>query len=230
MKCYEGSEIKSIQKTYHNFLKGLLILGLFIITILMSGCATNRGIIDLRVSTPENPQGGTLVKITRVTDSRVFELKPSSASIPSLKNGEIDNKVITSRAIARKRNSFGKALGDILLPEGRTVETLVREALTRSFREKGFQVLEPGDTEYENAISIEADIYQFWSWITPGFWAMKLDFEARIRIKGDVGAFRSGQEVKTFTRLHTQAAGTKAWTNILNKGIDDLVKQVKETI
>lgn len=79
MKYYEGSEIKSMQKTYQNFLKGLLILGLFIITALVSGCATNRGIIDLRVSTLENPQGGTLVKITRVTDSRVFELKPSNA-------------------------------------------------------------------------------------------------------------------------------------------------------
>jgi hypothetical protein len=57
---------------------------------------------------------------------------------------------------------------------------------------------------------------------------MKLDFEARIRIKGDIGAFKKGQEVKTATRLHTQAAGTRAWTNILNKGIDDLVKRVKE--
>lgn len=39
MKSYEGSEIKSMQKKYQNFLKDLLILGLFIIAALMSGCA-----------------------------------------------------------------------------------------------------------------------------------------------------------------------------------------------
>ncbi|MCK4840164.1 MAG: hypothetical protein KAS94_15265 [Desulfobulbaceae bacterium] len=230
MKSCNGSEIKNMRKTGQIFFKGLFFVGLFLITALMSGCATNRGIIDLQVTAPANPQGGTLVKISRVTDSRVFELKPTSASIPSLKNGEIGNKAITARAIARKRNGFGKAMGDILLPEGKTVEILTREALVRSLREKGFQVLEPSDPGYENAIAVEADIYQFWAWITPGFWAMKLDFEARVLIKGDIGAFKTGQEVRSSTRLHTQAAGTRAWTNILKQGVDDLVKQVKETI
>ena len=96
--------------------------------LLVSGCATNRGIIDVRVTPTPDPQGKVMVKIVRVTDQRTFELRPDVASIPSLKDGQIDNKAITSRAIARKRNGYGKALGDILLPEGRTVEDLVEEA------------------------------------------------------------------------------------------------------
>lgn len=227
-------KLNKAMRSYHQkrlkITKSQIILSLIVLIALMSGCATNRGIIDVRVAVPGNQAGGTVVKITSVTDSRVFELKPSEASIPSLKNGEIDNKAITSRAIARKRNGYGKALGDILLPEGRTVEMLTREALTRSFREKGFQVLEPGDAGYNSAKPIEANIEQFWSWINLGFWAAKLNFQSSIHLKGDIASLKGGKSVNSSTQLSTQAAGTRAWTNILNKGIEDLVKEVKNQI
>lgn len=73
----------------------------------------------------------------RVTDRRVFEADPDDPSTPSLKGGEIHNTATTSRAIARKRGGFGKAWGDILLPEGRTVAHLMEEALTRAFQDAG---------------------------------------------------------------------------------------------
>lgn len=222
--------MRSYQQKQLRITKSQFILSLIVLTALLSGCATNRGIIDVRVPVPNNQPGGTALKITNVTDSRVFELKPSEASIPSLKNGEIDDKAITSRAIARKRNGYGKALGDILLPEGRTVEMLTREALTRSFREKGFQVLEPGDAGYDSAKPVEANIEQFWSWINLGFWAAKLNFQSNIHLKGDIANLKDGKSVSSSTQLNTQAAGTRAWTNILNKGIEDLVKEVKDQI
>ncbi|WP_336605487.1 hypothetical protein [Stutzerimonas stutzeri] len=58
-------------------------------------------------------------------DERTFESKPRSAGIPSLKGGEINDTSITERAFARKRNGFGKALGDVVLPSGRTDSQLV---------------------------------------------------------------------------------------------------------
>lgn len=211
----------------------LRIAGLAMLAgLLGSGCATNRGILDVRVTEPQNPASGRAVVIARVTDSRVFELAPLEPSIPSLKGGEIGDKAITSRAIARKRNGYGMAIGDILLPEGRTVEALVREALVKSFREAGYRVIDgtASANDKANATPIEADIEQFWSWVTPGFWALTMEFEAKVRIKGDVPSFKNGETVRGYVELHTQAAGTRAWENTINKGIDEFIDEVRKRI
>jgi len=200
------------------------------VLFLGSGCATNRGILDVRVPEHHNPASGPAVRIARVTDKRVFEKSPRVASIPSLKGGEIEDKTITLRAIARKRNGYGKAMGDILLPEGRTVEDLVREALAKSFRDAGYRVVEDASGLNEKTVPVEADIEQFWSWVTPGFWAMSMEFEAKVNIKGDVPPFGDGETVRAYVELHTQGAGTRAWMNTLNKGIEAFVAETKKRL
>ncbi len=148
--------------------------------LLGSGCATSRGILDVRIKEPGNPASGPAIAIVHVTDNRVFEEAPRKPSIPSLKGKEIDDKTITSRAIARKRNGYGKAIGDILLPEGRTVENVVREALVKSFREAGYRVSRRGlGIQQNTAVPVEAEIEQFWSWVVPGFWSISMEFEKR---------------------------------------------------
>lgn len=190
-----------------------------------SGCATNRGIMDVQLDVPLDPASGQAVKIVRVTDLRKFELAPRAPSVPSLKGGEIDDPAITSRAIARKRNGYGKALGDILLPEGRTVEDLVRESLTKALREAGYRVVAAEGTA--KAIPIEADIEQFWSWFTPGFWALSLEFEAKVQIKGNLPSYKDGSLVRGYVLLHSQAATTAAWQNTIQKGLDNLGDEFK---
>lgn len=97
----------------------------------LSGCATTRSEISVETNDGINSQKGMAVRIDAVKDARVFQIKPPNPDIPSLKDDGILNKAITSRAIARKRNTYGKGLGDVLLPEGQTVagltETLLRE-------------------------------------------------------------------------------------------------------
>jgi hypothetical protein len=202
------------------------------IALLGSGCATNRGILDVRVNELQNPASGRAVTIVRVADLRLFEKAPAIQSIPSLMGGEIDDKAITSRAIARKRNGYGKALGDILLPEGRTVEDIVREALVTSFRESGYRVIDDAaeSKDGNSAVPIEADIKQFWSWITPGFWAVSMEFEAIVDIKGDVPPFGDGGTVRGHVNLHTQGAGTRAWSNTIDKGIEAFIEEVKKRL
>jgi hypothetical protein len=186
--------------------------------------------LDVRVEVPDNSASGQAVKIVRVTDQRQFEKAPKVASIPSLKGGEINNEAITLRAIARKRNSFGKAMGDILLPEGRTVEDLVKEALTKSFRQAGYRVLDHTAPNADTATPVEADIEQFWSWFTPGFWAVSLEFEANVNVKGDIQPFDEGEAVRGYVKLHSQAAGSRAWMNTLNKGIDAFVQECTQIL
>ncbi|MFH1146763.1 MAG: hypothetical protein V1736_03565, partial [Pseudomonadota bacterium] len=79
-------------------------------------------------------------------------------------------------------------------------------------------------------VPIEADIEQFWSWVTPGFWAVSMEFEAKVNIKGDVPPFKDGEMVRGYVELHTQAAGTGSWLNTINKGIESFVTEVKKRL
>jgi hypothetical protein len=207
-----------------------LVLLLMSLVFFGAGCATTRGIVDVQLYVPSDPGSGKAVTIVRVTDIRKFEEAPRDPSIPSLKGSEIGDKTITSRAIARKRNTYGKALGDILLPEGRTVEEVVKEALTRSFREAGYRVVEQVSVSKDEAIPVEAEIEKFWAWFTPGFWSLSLEFEANVKITGDIPPFKTGEVVRGYILLHSQAATTQAWMNTINKGIENFVQAVKKRL
>ncbi len=189
-----------------------------------SGCATSRGILPIEVTPSSNPAEGHAFKITEVKDSRGFELRPPRPSIPSLKNGEMHDQSITSRAIARKRNGYGRALGDILLPEGRTVHDLARESIARAMHESGLRVLSEGDAGWEAASPLQADIQQLWAWMTPGFWAIALDFDMRVRITTDLGFFREGEEAHGAIQLHSQTGGTG------REGLEEFDRDLKKKL
>ena len=200
---------------------------LLMIAPLAGGCATSRGEVNLRVLPTANPTSGAPVKIAQVNDRRAFQVNPRDPSIPSLMDDEINNTAITGRAIARKRGGFGKAFGDILLPEGQTVPMLVGEALTRAFRESGYRVLQPGDSGYGEASAITADIGQFWAWFTPGFWAITLEFRAEVRIQGDIGPLQKGGSVQGSARESGMAATSDAWKSVVDQGVEDLIRNLR---
>jgi hypothetical protein len=195
--------------------------------LLACGCATTRGEINLRVLPSVNPVSGAPVKIAQVSDRRVFQVNPPDPSIPSLMDDEINNAKVTLRAIARKRNTYGKALGDILLPEGHTVPMFVGETLTRAFRESGYRVLQSGDDGYAEASEITADIDQFWAWFTPGFWAITLEFRAAVRIQGQVDPFQNGDSIQGSARESGMAATSDTWKNVVDKGVEDLIRNLR---
>ena len=193
-----------------------------LLMFLASGCATGRDIIDVRVPPGGGAPTGPLAYIERVTDQRQFEADPRTANIPSLMNAEeIRNPAITSRAIARKRGGFGKALGDILLPEGRTVMVLVEEALTRALRDAGYRVVGKQDAGAASAIPVEAEIEQFWAYFRPGFAQIAVEFETRVRIKAAMPGFQTSEPVKGASRVTGQAATESKWIEAVNKGLDD---------
>lgn len=206
------------------------LCALSLICLLGAGCATNRGVLDIRVPVVANPASGPAVKITQVNDVRQFELKPAIASIPSLKDKQIGNKSITSRAIARKRNTYGQALGDIVLPEGRTVEGLVRESAENALKERGYVVVAKDSPKYASALPIEIDIHQFWAWMNPGFWTLGMEFEGVISASNPDVFINSGQKIRGYVDIKTQAAGNGSWKRVLNLGIENLGQQIKRNI
>ena len=144
---------------------------LVIATIVLTGCATSRSELRLIAPSASLPvaalHDAPIAVIRSVKDVRRFALAPSDPSTPSLgfEGAEKATAEVRSRAIGRKRNTFGMAMGDVLLQEGQTVDALVRDALTSALRDNGFNVLASGNGTPPK-LEIDVQITTFWSWIT----------------------------------------------------------------
>jgi hypothetical protein len=132
--------------------------GVLVAALLMTGCAATRSVIDVTVPRAEVPAVQSYVRITQVNDRRRFELNPRNPSVPSLENAaEINDPGIRARAIARKRGGFGNAMADILLPENRTVDQLVREAVTNALHQSGYQVVDDKSTVFQRERALQGE-------------------------------------------------------------------------
>ncbi|MDP2123973.1 MAG: hypothetical protein Q8J92_06285 [Parvibaculum sp.] len=200
--------------------------------MLLAGCATSRSVVAVQAAPSyqsANPADGTAIKLV-TTDLRKFELAPATPDIPSLKNGEITNTAITSRAIARKRNGYGKALGDVLLPEGQTVATTVESAVAAGFREAGYRVLRPGDPGFEDAVAVDAQINQYWSWVNIGFWALTLNCRSEVTLTAPLPGMETGLKVTALADKSAQAAFESVWQDIANQGLTELTRSVSRAL
>lgn len=198
--------------------------------LFLTGCATSRSVLDITVPDVPNPAGSQAVKIIEVVDKRPFELKPNNPAIPSLQNGEIKDPTITRRAVARKRNTYGAALGDVLLPEGQTVTELTRSALVNGLRESGYMVVAAGEPGYDTAIPVSAEIEQFWAWMTPGFWQIKLDYRAHIQLTGDWPLAGDKRFLEGDVRVLSYAATESEWQRVINTGLEKLIQNLKSML
>lgn len=202
---------------------------------LLAGCATTRSTIDVAPASTAKaavpPAAKAYVTIVRVTDARVFEASPSNPSIPSLQSAEdLKNPAIKARAVARKRGGFGAAMADILLPEGRSVEQLVREEATAALAEKGYGVVDAASAAQMNARPLELEIRQYWSWFSPGFWTIKLEFEGVVVMKGDMLAGGAEQTVRGYARVEGMAATDGQWQQTMQQGAEDLSAKMKTAL
>ena len=191
--------------------------------VLLAGCATNRAEVDVLrpgdTQTPA-PSNGKKVYISAV-DDRVFQIKPSSSDIPSLKYDEIDDKSITERAIARKRNNFNMAIGDVLLPEGRTVSELVGNAVATAYRQAGYEVVSsPGARDISE---VKVNIIEFWSWYSAeGVLDKVLRNKSLLQIKAPGTPV---QTVKTLVSENVKVATDTDWKTITESGLEAITQE-----
>jgi len=207
------------------------VVGALVLAWLLAGCAATRSTLDVPVTQAPPPPTRGFVRLTEVKDVRRFEAAPSNPSVPSLQNPQdIGNASITSRAVARKRGGFGQAMADILLPEGRTVEQLVREAATRALAERGYAVVDEKSPQSGKALPLQIDIQQFWSWFSPGFLQISLEFEGILGLKGDVLSGGKEEKVRGYGVYKGMVATDSEWQEVLRLGIADLIEKMKASI
>jgi len=200
------------------------------VALALSGCAVGRSSIDLTVP-PGEPAGveRAYVKI-QVADQRAFQLNPKDPSVPSLAEEDFNDSALRARAIARKRNSMGQALGDVTLPEGRTVAQLVREAATKALRQQGYAVVDDRSPMAAKAMPLDLGIVKFWSWGTPGFATYTLTFESEVAMQGDVLAGRNATTVRARLEDGFQIVTEGARQEFMQRGVNQLVEQMKAAI
>jgi hypothetical protein len=187
--------------------------------------------IPTPVSEKITQANGKDVYINSTSDKRIFESNPASPEIPSLDPSEDQSDAIRTRSIARKRNGFGKALGDILLKEGQSVESLTKASIRQAFIEKGYRVIDTKTQITSDTYIVDAEISKFWSWINPGFFALTLSTEIStpLTVKSPDGVDKKTINVKASDSYQTGAEGN--WVEVINKAlrayIDDLKTKLK---
>lgn len=195
--------------------------------LLLGACATNRSTLTLAVPSDGAVVSGTKVAVIEtVSDQRRFEDDPDEPSTPSLKKGdkyELDARGRT-KAIARKRNGYGMAIGDIVLEGDATVETLTRNLVAQGLRQRGYRVMEPGEAAPADALTLRLGIDEFWAWITPGMWSGTIEARVKTRIDASSGSNRSLQvlgygenSVQSGRDLNWQQAYDRAFLDYLEK-------------
>jgi len=190
----------------------------------LAGCATTRS--ELQLPTPSAapaaaaPSTGKVAVIRTVKDERVFEDAPSDPSTPSLGFGGASQApaAIKLRAIGRKRGGFGQAFGDVLMQEGQTVESVVRENLTTALRQAGIQVAADAAGAPPDAMLLDVRIKALWSWINPGFWAITANGRVAtdVDVVGKPGATRIAVEHSESRQLMTEGA----WLEVIGKTLE----------
>ncbi|XUW92790.1 flagellar biosynthesis protein [Burkholderia sp. M6-3] len=197
---------------------------------ILAGCAVGRTTVDVSASQGNNPATGKYVRIDSAEDKRTFTVAPPSADMASLDPAEDSSDASKARAIGRKRNGYGKALGDVVLPEGKTVSGLVESALATGFQQAGYVVVKQGDPNFDSAAPVTAQIVDFWAWFQPGFWSVTTNQKSEVKLSGDIGALHGDQTIKTRVSESKQVVTSGDWQEIVEKGLAAIAQQTKDLI
>lgn len=146
-------------------------------TLALTGCAVNVSTISpntkfTNFSQKDKAEHSTKTAFIRnVVDDRQFKAK-ARADQPTWSN---DGSHEEARAIGRKRNGFGKAMGGFVLPVDTTAADVIRKTLAEALIANGYKVLNnEADVKPETKV-IDVEMTQFWMWLNPGFWQLRLN-------------------------------------------------------
>jgi hypothetical protein len=206
----------------------LVIITAFV-ALSVSACATSRSVIPVAAPVSEQPKSNSFVKITEVRDLRQFSVNPGDPNMPSLGSAdEIQDPTITSRALGRKRNGYGRALGDVVLPETTSVAELVRSSAKKALQDKGYVVVDDRSPEYARAQTLTMDVEQFWAWIGMGFTELTFTFDSKVGMKGGGNILVTDPAMVQSQTVVKSIAGTESvWTRVIQTGVNDMAEQMK---
>ena len=217
-------------------MRNAVIFSLLLSSLFLAGCATSRDVItldtsDLKATTATTSNGKT-VFINTVVDERVFEANPQEPATPSLDPSESDTPDIRAHAIARKRNGFGKALGDILLAPNTSIPDLVTLGLTNALTEKGYTVLTKKEEVTADTYLVDVKVKKFWSWMNPGAFAITLSTEISTDMVMKNGANKPlvDKNITIKESDNFQTGMTENWIAVMKKAVRTYSAEVSKNL
>lgn len=201
-------------------------------TVLMTGCAHTRS--EVKLGSPETINTSypitksTTILIGSVTDERVFEETPSDPSIPSLghEGSASASADVKARAFARKRNGFGRALGEVLLKDGQTVSSVVRDNLVTAFRQAGYRTTTNRAEAGTSPMVIEVHVKRFWVWTDISFGAF--NHKANIETRLDTSKAPSPITVSAQSEYSVMTGGDSYRVDTIEKALKEYRSQINE--
>jgi len=201
-----------------------------LLCVVVSGCATTRSEIKLASPTvaaaSSAPTSGRTAVIRSVKDERVFAESPSDPSTASLglEGASNASAEVKARAVGRKRNTYGKALGDLQLESGQTVESVVRDNTSVALKQAGYDVNANVADAGSSPLVIDIHVKEFWAWLRPGFWAITLN--SKIATDFDVSAATAPLRVGGVAEEQTAMATDSVWMEVIDTALKDFRAQV----
>jgi hypothetical protein len=106
----------------------------------------------------------------------------------------------------------------------------VRSAAKRALQERGYTVVEEGSTQYATALPLNIQIVGFWTWVAPGFWTVNLEFKSILKLDGDALVGATPPPVESHLKDFPMAVTDGTWTNMVQRGIDDVSDRIRDAI
>jgi len=189
--------------------------------LITSGCVTGRRTVSLPV-TPVTGPGATkgAIFVGAIEDHRGFQNKPSVASIPSI-DGDVTKvaKAQLATMIGRQRNAYGKAMGDIALPDGDSVMQRMQALLEAGLKRHGYSISATATA----ANTATAKITEFWAWCTPGMWSVPFEANVACDFTLSHGGVTTDLMVRGHGRNQGQVASDANWQLAYQRAFDDFL-------
>jgi hypothetical protein len=194
---------------------------------LLAGCASSTQ-SEIKLANPEAGSArhpvtkSTVVLIRSVTDERTFKESPRDPSTPSLDAAQA-SATTKAHAVGRKRNAAGKAMAAVLLENGQTVASVVRDNLVVAFRQAGFRTTTNPAEAGATAMVVDVRIRRFWAWSNPGVWQGRLNANITTSLDTNRGA---SQMVSVDAENASPTGADSTWTALLDQALKDYRMQV----
>jgi hypothetical protein len=102
--------------------------------------------------------------------------------------------------------------------------------VTAGLRDSGYRILEPNDPGYATAPKVNVRIFEFWTWVTPGFAQIKLDNATELVLEGNLPALATTVAISVHDTKGYGAIFESDWGPFIASVLTKVREQVRTTI